>query len=160
MGQLAFFIEYLKQGGLFEGWVVRCPLHLTSPNALAKREVLGTVLLSVLAGHWGYAHITALRGDGVNAPLPGMKKVVSEDRCAALGKIEEEAGGVRLAARAAEILHAAAVGAMDTRCRHHGKTALRPSGGGRGRLQPEQTGPAFARLSQLSDGRATAGAGG
>jgi hypothetical protein len=52
MGQLPFFIEYLKQGGLFEGWVAGCPLHLTSPNAPAKRDVLGTVLLSVLAGHW------------------------------------------------------------------------------------------------------------
>jgi hypothetical protein len=93
MGQLAFFIEYLKQGGLFEGWVAGCPLHLTSPNAPAKRDVLGTVLLSVLAGHWRYAHITALRGDGVNAPLLGMKKVVSEDAVRrALGKIEEEAG--------------------------------------------------------------------
>jgi hypothetical protein len=71
MGQLAFFIEYLKQGGLFDGWVAGCPLHLTSPNAPAKRDVLGTVLLSVLAGHWRYAHITALRGDGVNAPLLG-----------------------------------------------------------------------------------------
>jgi hypothetical protein len=93
MGQLAFFIEYLKQGGLFEGWVAACPLHLTSPNAPAKRDVLGTVLLSVLAGHWRYAHITALRGDGVNAPLLGMKKVVSEDAVRrALGKIEETTG--------------------------------------------------------------------
>ena len=93
MGQLPFFIEYLKQGGLFEGWVAGCPLHLTSPNAPAKRDVLGTVLLSVLAGHWRYAHITALRGDGVNAPLLGMKKVVSEDAVRrALGKIEEAAG--------------------------------------------------------------------
>ena len=51
------------------------------------------MLLSVLAGHWRYAHITALRGDGVNAPLLGMKKVVSEDAVRrALGKIEEEAG--------------------------------------------------------------------
>jgi hypothetical protein len=94
MGQLAFFIEYLKQGGVFEGWVAGCPLHLTSPNAPAKRDVLGTVLLSVLAGHWRYAHITALRADAVNAPLLGMKKVVSEDAVRrALGKIDE-AGGI------------------------------------------------------------------
>jgi DDE family transposase len=93
MGQLAFFIEYLKQGGLFEAWVAGCPLLLTSPNAPAKRDVLGTVLLSVLAGHWRYAHITALRADAVNAPLLGMKKVVSEDAVRrALGKIDEAAG--------------------------------------------------------------------
>jgi len=93
MGQLAFFIEYLKQGGLFDGWVAGCPLHLTSPNAPAKRDVLGTVLLSVLAGHWRYAHITALRADAVNAPPLGMKKVVSEDAVRrGLGKIDETAG--------------------------------------------------------------------
>jgi Transposase DDE domain group 1 len=93
MGQLAFFIEYLKQGGLFDGWVAGCPLQLTSPNAPAKRDVLGTVLLSVLAGHYRYAHITARRADAVNAPLLGMKKVVSEDAVRrALGKIDEAAG--------------------------------------------------------------------
>jgi Transposase DDE domain group 1 len=93
MGQLAFFIEYLKQGGLFDGWVAGCPLHLTSPNAPSKRDVLGTVLLSVLAGHWRYAHITALRADAINAPLLGMKRVVSEDAVRrALSKIDEVAG--------------------------------------------------------------------
>src|SRR6201993_861098 len=79
MGQLAFFIEYLKQGGLFDGWVAGCPLSLTSPNAPSKRDILGTVMLSVLAGHRRYAHITALRCDPVNPPLLGMNKVISED---------------------------------------------------------------------------------
>jgi hypothetical protein len=93
LGQLPFFIEYLKQGGLFDGWVADCPLHFTSPNAPTKRDVLGTMLLSVLAGHWRYAHITALRCDPVNPPLLGMKKVVSEDAVRrALDKIEEQAG--------------------------------------------------------------------
>ena len=50
MGQLVFFIEYLKHWGLFESWVAACPLNLTSPNAPATRDILGTVLLSVLAG--------------------------------------------------------------------------------------------------------------
>ena len=27
LGQLPFFIEYLKQGGLFDGWVAGCPMH-------------------------------------------------------------------------------------------------------------------------------------
>src|SRR5512138_3975939 len=51
LGQLPFFIEYLKQGGLFDSWVAGCPLYLTSPNAPSKRDILGTVMLSVLAGH-------------------------------------------------------------------------------------------------------------
>ena len=47
LGQLPFFIEYLKQGSLFDGFVADCPLHYRSPNAPAKRDVLGTVLLSI-----------------------------------------------------------------------------------------------------------------
>ena len=93
LGQLPFFIEYLKQGGLFDGWVAGCPLSLTSPNAPSKRDILGTVMLSVLAGHRRYAHITTLRCDPVNPPLLGMAKVVSEDAVRrALSKIEAEAG--------------------------------------------------------------------
>src|SRR3981081_4597381 len=72
LGQLPFFIDYLKQAGLFDAWVADCPLSLSSPNAPKKRELLGTVLLSVLSGHRRYAHITALRCDPVNPPLLGM----------------------------------------------------------------------------------------
>jgi hypothetical protein len=42
---------------LFDAWVADCPLSLTSANAPKKRDLLGTVLLSVLAGHRRYAHI-------------------------------------------------------------------------------------------------------
>jgi hypothetical protein len=40
---------------------------------------LGTLLLSVLAGHKRYAHINSIRNDGVNPELLGMSKVLSED---------------------------------------------------------------------------------
>jgi hypothetical protein len=92
LGQMPFFIEFLKTSGLFEGWVQSCPLEYTSANAPKKRDVLGTILLSVLAGHWRYAHISALRSDGVNPELLGMTKVVSEDsvRRALLSLKEEE----------------------------------------------------------------------
>jgi len=93
LGQLPFFIEYLKQGGLFDGWVADCPLLFTSPNAPAKRDLLGTVMLSVLSGHYRYAHITTLRCDAVNPSLLGMKKVISEDAVRrGLAKIDEAAG--------------------------------------------------------------------
>jgi hypothetical protein len=66
---------------------------LTSPNAPTNRDILGTLLLSVLAGHTRYAHITTIRCDGVNPGLLGMNKIVSEDSMRrALLKIEEEAG--------------------------------------------------------------------
>jgi hypothetical protein len=93
LGQLPFFIEFLKQGGLFDGFVADCPLTYTSPNAPNKRDVLGTVMLSVRAGHWRYAHMTTLRCDLVNPPLLGMTQVVSEDALRrALDKIDEDAG--------------------------------------------------------------------
>ena len=79
LGMLPFFIEFLKTSGLFDKWVEDCPLRYTSANAPAKRDILGTILLSVLAGHWRYAHINALRSDGVNPELLGMTKVSSED---------------------------------------------------------------------------------
>lgn len=78
-GQLPFFIEYLKAANLFDALVADCPLAYTSPNASEKRDVLGTAMLSVLAGHKRYAHITGLRNDGVLPELLGMTKIVSED---------------------------------------------------------------------------------
>jgi hypothetical protein len=74
-GQLPFFIEYLKAANLFDALVADCPLNYTSPNAPEKRDVLGTTMLSVLAGHKRYAHIAALRNDGVLPKLLGMKKI-------------------------------------------------------------------------------------
>ena len=79
LGLMPFFIEFLKTSGLFDKWVEDCPLHYTSGNAPEKRNVLGTLLLSVLAGHWRYAHINAIRGDGINPELLGMTGVASED---------------------------------------------------------------------------------
>ena len=93
LGQLPFFIDYLKQAGLFDAWVNDCPLSFTSPNAPKKRDLLGTVMLSVLSGHYRYAHITALRCDPVNPPLLGMGKVISEDAVRrGLAKIDEAKG--------------------------------------------------------------------
>jgi len=49
--------------------VSQCLLPWKSPKAPRKENVLGTVLLSVLSGQQGYAHTSALRGDGVNPAL-------------------------------------------------------------------------------------------
>ena len=79
MGQLPFFIEFLKASGLYEAFLADCPLCYTSPNAPNVRDILGTLILSVLAGHKRYSHITTIRTDQVNPELLGMKGVVSED---------------------------------------------------------------------------------
>ena len=89
-GQLVFFAEFLATTGVFERWVSACPLEYRSGNAPSKRDVLGTLMLGLLAGHRRYAHITALRGDAVAAQALGMNKVVSEDALRrALERIDE-----------------------------------------------------------------------
>jgi hypothetical protein len=77
--QLAFFAEFLATAGVYESWVDSCPLRYTSGNGSRVRDVLGTWLLSILAGHNRYAHITGLRGDRVSPQILGMSKIVSED---------------------------------------------------------------------------------
>src|ERR1039458_4829865 len=97
LGQLPFFIDFLKVSGLFDAFVADCPLHYTSPNAPKKRDVLGTTMLSMLSGHKRYAHIAALRGDGVLPELLGMNKMVSEDAVRrAFAAIDEEQGAAWL----------------------------------------------------------------
>ena len=97
LGQLPFFIHFLKTSGLFDAFVADCPLRYVSPNAPKKRDVLGTAMLSMLAGHKRYAHIAALRFDAVLPELLGMKKVVSEDAIRrAFKAIDEEEGAAWL----------------------------------------------------------------
>jgi hypothetical protein len=92
LGRIPFFLEFRKTSGRFDAWVEECPLHYTSPNAPRKREVLGTLLLSVLAGHGRYAHRHAIRGEGVNPEWLGRTKAASEDsvRRALLRRGEED----------------------------------------------------------------------
>jgi hypothetical protein len=79
LGQLAFFAEYLEATGLFERWLKNCPLSYTSPNAPELVDVLGTWMLSILDGHCRYAHVGALRGDGVAPSILGMNKIIGDD---------------------------------------------------------------------------------
>jgi hypothetical protein len=52
MGQMPVFIDFLKTSGLWDGLVADCPLRYTSPNAPTHVDILGTLLMSVLAGQW------------------------------------------------------------------------------------------------------------
>jgi len=93
IGQLPFFIQFLKLGNRFEPWIEDCPLFYHSNNAPTKTDVLGSFLLSVLSGHTRYSHITTLMSDTVNSTLLGMNKVVSDDSARrALKKIDEHEG--------------------------------------------------------------------
>jgi hypothetical protein len=89
-GHLVFFAEFLVATDVFERWVSSCPLEYRSGNAPDKRDMLGTLMLGLLAGHRRYAHITALRGDVLAAQTLGMNKVVSQDALRrALERIDE-----------------------------------------------------------------------
>ena len=79
LGHLVFFSQFLATGGLFAPWVADCPLRYTSPNAPEVVDVLGTLMLGVLAGQFRYAHLSVLRADRVNPAGLGMSKVCSED---------------------------------------------------------------------------------
>lgn len=79
LGQLVFFAQFLAASELFTDWVRTCPLRFTSPNAPELPDLLGTILLAILAGQNRYAHVTALRADTVNPQGLGMGKVCSED---------------------------------------------------------------------------------
>ncbi|PAJ71844.1 transposase, partial [Pseudoalteromonas sp. NBT06-2] len=93
LGQLPFFIQFLKLGKRFEPWVEECPLAYQSNNASATRDILGSIFLSVLSGHTRYAHIGSLIHDTVNKQLLGMSKVVSDDTVRrALHNIDENDG--------------------------------------------------------------------
>ena len=54
-------------------------LRYTSPNAPALADVLGTWMLSILDGHCRYAHVGALRGDGVAPSILGMTRIIGDD---------------------------------------------------------------------------------
>ena len=93
-GQMAYFAEFLNLTGLYRRWIDSCPLRYTSPNGSKIADVLGTLFLSVLSGHWRYAHIAALRADGVSAAMLGMDAVVSEDTVRRALRAMEEVAGV------------------------------------------------------------------
>ncbi|MDE2394121.1 MAG: IS1380 family transposase [Burkholderiales bacterium] len=78
-GQIVFFAEFLATAGVFDRWVQTCPLHYSSPNASRVRDVLGTLMLGILAGSKRYAHIAGVRGDAVAARALGLARMVSED---------------------------------------------------------------------------------
>ncbi len=127
-GQLPFFIEFLKVAGLFDALVADCPLAYTSPNAPDKRDVLGTTMLSIVVGHKRYAHITALRNDGVLPELLGMEKIVSEDAVRRGFKAIPEDEGREWLQRHLDYCTAPLLGepwAMDTDSRSSRSTAIR-----------------------------------
>ena len=98
-GQLIFFAQFLHSGGRWERLLRNCPLRYHGNRGSQVVDVLGTASLSILCGHWRYAHINSVRGDKLNPPLLGMTRAVSEDVVRrAMKRIDEPAGLAWLAA--------------------------------------------------------------
>ena len=92
-GQLIFFAQFLHTGGRWQSFLEKSPLRYEGNRGSAVVDVLGTVMLGILCGHWRYAHLNAVRGDRLNPPLLGMGGTVSEDVVrGAWRRLEEEAG--------------------------------------------------------------------
>ena len=92
-GQLIFFAQFLHSSGRWRRFLEASPLSYTGNRGSAVGDVLGTAVLSILCGHWRYAHINSIRGDRLNPTLLGMGRAVSEDVVRrAWGRVEESAG--------------------------------------------------------------------
>jgi len=78
-GFFPHFTQYLHESGQYDGLINNCPLEYKSNNAPEAKDVIGTAMLSILAGHKRYCHASSLYGDGVAAELLGLNKIVSHD---------------------------------------------------------------------------------
>ncbi|MDI3465578.1 MAG: hypothetical protein OJF50_004399 [Nitrospira sp.] len=91
---MAFFLEFLHLTGLYERWQRACPFTYTGPQGSRREDILGTSVLSLLAGHRRYAHMNAIRFDGVMPELLGMHRVVTEDTVRRFLKAIDETAGM------------------------------------------------------------------
>src|SRR5580698_2764940 len=69
LGLMPFFIEFLKTSGLFDKWVEECPL--TTPVGMLPRSGMcwEPWFCRCWPAIWRYAHVSAIRADGVKPEL-------------------------------------------------------------------------------------------
>ena len=65
MGSLVFFAQYVQAGGLLDRLCEGTPLAYTSNNAPKERDVLGTVVLSILNSTVRRATHTSMRYEAI-----------------------------------------------------------------------------------------------
>ena len=75
LGALVFFAQHLAATGAFDALIADTPPCYASNRAHSPRDVLGTLLLGMLSGHYRYAHLAALRGDGIAPRLLGLDAI-------------------------------------------------------------------------------------
>ena len=78
-GQLIFFVQFLQTGKRWADFIKDCPLTYSGNRGSGATNVIVTMVLSILSGHWRYLHMNAIRGDTINAGLLGATRLVSDD---------------------------------------------------------------------------------
>jgi Transposase DDE domain group 1 len=79
LGLFPLFAQFLSVSGSFQRLVETCPITYKSHNAPNVRDVLGTLLISIVAGHTRYTHIDRLAQDPVLIHSLGLTRLVSAD---------------------------------------------------------------------------------
>ena len=78
----AFLSQFAKAGGFFDRLVETCPMRLTSNNAPEVRDLIATVMVSMVNGATRFRHFDRLHGDAATAELFGVGRFMSCDtRC-------------------------------------------------------------------------------
>ena len=154
LGQLPFFIHYPEGERTVRRLRRRLSVALRAvPTHRRSATLWGRRCSSMLVGHKRYAHIAALRCDGVLPELLGLNKIVSEDAIRrAFKAIDEEEGAAWLRGHLGVLRRTAAGRAVDPRRRYDDQAALWPSGRRGARLQSQEARTSEPLLSHLLDG--------
>ena len=75
----ALLSQFAKTGGFFDRLVETCPMRLTSSNAPGIRDLIATVMVSMVNGATRFRHFDRLRGDAATAGLFGVGRFMSCD---------------------------------------------------------------------------------
>ena len=75
----ALLSQFAKAGGFLDRLVETCPMRLTSNNAPEVRDLVATVMVSMVNGATRFRHFDRLRGDAASAELFGVRRFMSCD---------------------------------------------------------------------------------
>ena len=75
----ALLSQFAKAGGFLDHLVETCPMRLTSNNAPEVRDLIATVMVSMVNGATRFRHFDRLRGDAASAELFGVGRFMSCD---------------------------------------------------------------------------------
>lgn len=75
----ALLSQFAKAGGFLDRLVETCPMRLTSNNAPEVRDLIATVMVSMINGATRFRHFDRLRGDAASAELFGVRRFMSCD---------------------------------------------------------------------------------